>query len=359
MKRILSLLCCTALLLVIYPANIKAISATDRSAIVNAFDLIDLSAETVDTLHYLGLDYTVIKDFLSLQAHDIDMTGQPSVSSESNVVNYLPLEQHMQDSKSNALVQAATFDGNPPENAYVLAERMKYIVSTANQNFSNLSNDRYGDYLYYLYMSHYIDNVQYNPSSPNFDSILATYICADDLTVYNNYKNISVGGALYTSMKSGVLSLIDIHGAVTNIQDYLAQTQTLVDLLVNSALAAQELYDDREDFNQDFHLLIDAINKNYDSAESATALVQLIKAQNNFTNEDFMADIGKLIVFNAIRLITNTGIISGFIVGGVSIIMNYYYNIFTVATLAAMSASFNLRLGQRTFIYMGWDPRPN
>lgn len=75
-----------------------------------------------------------------------------------------------------------TTNRNPPVDADEQAERMVHVYHDAYALYGNQSN--VDKYIVYLYLSHYVDNPNYNRNSPNFDSIYADVLTSSDISAY-------------------------------------------------------------------------------------------------------------------------------------------------------------------------------
>ena len=102
---------------------------------------------------------------------------------------------------------------------YEQADRIAYIYSVAINKFSRLSPERFNRYIYYLYMSHYIDNERYTPNSPNFEYCISYILCEEDLAVYDNFARTQFGQGILDASTSAVSGILGVAGLADDLAD--------------------------------------------------------------------------------------------------------------------------------------------
>lgn len=255
------------------------------------------------------------------------------------------------------------FNGSPPASKKEQEERMEYITSV----YENEYGDSYpeGEYLAYLYTSHYTENAQYNHSNPqaSFRSLLPYIICSEDIIAYNQFfaraNNIKVmndfkaiGGALSAITADGLKKAAFVEGCGDIRKVVLHFTPQLKAKL-------EELYiTDEETVVTSLAQIAGLHNKNYEQARTDNELIQLIVDQTDIggyvnglveTFVDLISTCAKSVFFTS-------GV--GAIVGATWSLAEIMMETYQFASLYALAATLHGRQGDRVEIYAGIATRP-
>ncbi len=163
-------------------------------------------------------------------------------------------------------------DGNPPETPQEQNERFAYITNVALSRYGNVNN--FGQYVFYLYMSHYIDNPNYTKASPGFDNIYAYVITENDIRVYD----IFVQQSKMSIFANNVRNLYnDIGDAIDKFDKLIEVASEGKNISLNTADAILDLaeYDPSEAIEH-AKLIKTSLVNHYDTAESAEELLNAI-----------------------------------------------------------------------------------
>lgn len=338
---IVMIVSCTCLSVDIY-----AISSEEKNNYLNISDELAITGEIIDTLSYMGLDYKTITEMFSI-------SELPEGNIESFSLESTPLLTYKPEGLDYFIKYGSktrVFDGNIPTSATEQASRMEFVTRQAVKTYGHLSSSRFQDYVYYLYMSHYVDNEQYDPIRPNFDGILATYLCQDDINVYNRYLQMTYGNQFF----SGTKSILDTSQATLNGMDDLEDVRSYTRNIYN---VFEGLWSTGEFLKDDAPILLEVLTMKWSDANDRIDFINKVNEDNNFAS----------LSNDAVTTMTNAFIqfalgISGLqvipYITGVGVMLDYYSNLFTIASLAALSYSWSGRIAVRTAIYVGMTPRP-
>jgi hypothetical protein len=253
------------------------------------------------------------------------------------------------------------YDGNPPHSAAEQADRMAYLWNVYKTYYSAPKYNP-NPYLVYLYISHYTENINYDRTAPtpNFDQVFAHVISTNDINAFNNF----IQGSGYASIAAGisnagtVYSLVD---AVTNGVDILTgeiyDANEELEAGVNAVrtLATTE-YGDLVD-----EILLDvaqAFSDDFSNSDDPETLIENMNQQLEHHNG--IEGITEAYVGVMQDMLINTAFMSvgpGFI-DGVFAAAELYGSSISVAHLAVLYSSYNIRQTDRLMIHYGLRPWP-
>lgn len=240
-------------------------------------------------------------------------------------------------------------DGNPPETPQEQNERLAYVTSVALSRYGNVSN--FGQYVFYLYMSHYIDNPNYTKANPGFNSIYAYVITEDDIRAYDSF----VQQSRISIFSNNVRNLYDdITEAKEKLDELVEVASAGKDISLNTADAIQDLveYDPSKAVEHAKMLKTSLIN-HYDTVESVGELLNAI--YDDLEPADVSHEYVDACVFGIIGLIAGTTSLFSF---GLSISLCYfdfYMNLYDRARLVALHTTLSGRIAGRVdFLIWGY-----
>lgn len=257
-------------------------------------------------------------------------------------------------------------DGSPPADPQEQTERMDYIRSVFEKEYSA---DRYqpiiGQYLAYLYTSHYTENGTYNRQdpTPSFRKLLPNIISGEDITEYNAFfercednqvlNNFNaIGKAVYDVCDKGILEaaviegLGDIKNTVVGFNDDIRQK-----------FAEQGITEEKtvltaiEDLTKKYIL-------HYNAADTETGLVDLIvdTTDGGEALRGIVESYVQLFSLCSVSIYFNP--VVGSLVGATWLIANIMGNAITRINLLSLATTLSSRVGYRLEVYAGLEPRP-
>lgn len=239
-----------------------------------------------------------------------------------------------------------TTNGNPPVDADEQAERMVHVYHDAYALYGNQSN--VDKYIVYLYLSHYVDNPNYNRNSPNFDSIYADVLTSSDISAYESFISNTKFSGIANDVKnfaSAVYEIQSLTDAPTTLSD-IGDTGRVVTLnTVNLVKDLSGLPNDLTNINT---LIYNVIHDNYSSGASAETIIQTTNdSLGSEQVETVVEDYIDLCVTGFLAVLATTPPLVGF---GISMTVFYYdfcSSILNKARLAALQYSYSSRVALR------------
>lgn len=353
MRKIISSLL-TVTLLFACCTPIRALNRQDLNENLDKISEISgITAEIIDMLNYYGIDSEQINKLYALE-----QKGQEYFDVEIETSDTLSdLPDDYQAYRVQPKIQTRIFDGNLPQDSYEQAERMDYILRVATENYSHLSQKRFNDYIYYLYMSHYVDNEYYEKNSPNFNSIYASIISKPDVEVYDSYLNAAMGKAFYESLVGIGDILYTGAGVINDTLDAVKTSQKNVRHWLNKVSIMKETVGLFEEFKEVSKRVIDLYTIHYDEATSASAMIDIINTEAEWTlDEEYLKNFTLDLIF---ALTCSINPLVGILIAEVSAVMTLYVNVFTTYTLAMLGYSWSGRQAERLWIELGFGQRPD
>lgn len=209
-KRILSIVMALCLIVIqsvnVNAANSNQISEEQLDNILKGMDSIVLQLES------LGLNDSEINEIFQLSAREDDFYNVTQVDTIPFDGNFVMEEA--ESSFDYEIVPYADYDGNLPETNAVQQQRIQNIYGVALKYFqsdyyegSSVNGKDFGNYLTYLYLSHYIDGPGRAPTSNDLPYIISS----SDIGAYeqfltsaklSNWANAlaGLGSALYSDI---------------------------------------------------------------------------------------------------------------------------------------------------------------
>lgn len=211
------------LVVIILTANYPLAAFADDATTLTAAQLgnmIDGMESITTQLKDMGLSEEDIKELLEVPSRESSF-----YSSSNEVVPYSGqfIAETKNEGNAEDIMLFSSYDGNPPSSASVQRERIENIFLVAPQNYktdyyqgsSNTATD-FGEYLKYLYVSHYIDGPGRAPNDRDMPYIIST----QDIQVYENFLDVANMASLFSgiaSLGAAVWGSIDYATAINNI----------------------------------------------------------------------------------------------------------------------------------------------
>ena len=339
-------LCFSYLITPIYASD-ERINPKDISEILNeatiagkAWESIGFKAEDIAELTRMKRNEKLMSTFNS-EEYEAFLDNQVNMS-EEEMTEYL-------FSEDGSAYEPYVYDhkGNPPESTEEQIERIEYVTNVALKKYGNLYNtEKFNKYVFYLYMSHYIDNPNYKRSNPGFSHIYADVITESDILAYEKFvaesKFVMFADNLVNlvnSVKSNVSNIKTIKNDISNIK----KKSKKIAWAVYGILKSKPIkYPERA------KLLITSLKKHYESKESVT---ELIEAIHQDFERDGINDIGKnyieLCANGLLSLIAETFTPFGFSLSVGLFAFNQFLNLYDEAKLVALHYSLSARKADR------------
>lgn len=290
LKRIFGIF--LSLLLIAANSGVAYAAGSDED---NEVSIYGAAAEMAEVFEKIGIDNATLIDFMNLTPKDPSfytrqIPNQQSFQFENDEefwgessAKFIPLHINTEDTQT---LSNGEFNGSPPASKKEQKERMEYITKVFENEYGVSYPE--GEYLAYLYTSHYTENAQYDHNNPqvSFRSLLPYIICSEDIVAYNQFfaraNNIKVmndfkaiGGALSTITADGVKKAAFIEGCGDIRKAVLHFTPQLKEKL-------EELYiTDEETVVTSLAQIAGLYNKNYEQAQTDNELIQLIVDQTD------------------------------------------------------------------------------
>lgn len=232
-------------------------------------------------------------------------------------------------------------DGNPPETSQEPIERLKYVTQVAIDRYGN--SDKFANYVFYLYMSHYIDNPNYTKENPKFGNIYAHVIIDDDIRAYDTFVAQSRFSMFSTNLINFVNEMQDVAEIMGDVKSVIKSKQIVA---TNTADAVRDLAEfDYESAQQRASLIATSFKNHYESEESVANLLDAMYADLEPENIDNLYI--KTCVLGIAGMFTPITSLFGV---GLSISLcyyNFYMNLYDRATLVALHTSLSGRMAGR------------
>ena len=235
-------------------------------------------------------------------------------------------------------------NGNPPESEAEQVERIVHVINVAQKKYSGLyTTEKFNRYVFYLYMSHYIDNPNYKKSNPGFSDIYADVITKSDVLAYDAFvaqSNVSMFADNLVNMIGAIKTNVDgINTVKKNILDIKEKSDAI-------AKAAQDIYQaSKIEYFEKAHLITVAFKKHYASKGSVNELISAI--HKDLERKDIPVEYMKLCVNGILDVIVGTFTPFGFSLSVGLVVFNQYMNLYDDAKLAALHYSLSARKADR------------
>ena len=245
-----------------------------------------------------------------------------------------------EDSESEILIQSdekssAYANGNPTKDAEEQKERISHAYSDAYTLYGD--KDNVEDYVVYLYLSHYVDNPDYNKDNPNFEAIYADVITSADVAAYDNFikgsqfsKNVDdvvhFCEGIYDIKSTGE----DVVGAIKDIfsngklltKNTVSAWRDIWQLLHDKKL--KDLPDKCEEYYREANVTItDVLIKKYEEGASTEAIINEINETlgDEYDSDDMIYDYVDVCVTGLLGVLSTTPSLLGF---GISMTVYWY-----------------------------------
>lgn len=310
----------------------------DTELLKTALDDITIAGEAWESIGFSSED---IAELTQLERKDASF-----YEGYTEQIAALSVETEQTRSLENELLNQAhavpyAQDGNPPESAQEQNERLAYVTNVALSRYGNKSN--FGQYIYYLYMSHYIDNPNYTKDNPGFNSIYAYIITQNDITVYDLFASESK----MSIFANNVRNLYDDLGeAKEKLEEFKELAKTGKDISVNTADTVQDLLEyDPQVAIEHAKLIKTSLVNHYDTAESVSELLTAI--HDDLRPAEVSEEFTNACVTGIMGLLATTTPLFSF---GLSVSLCYfdlYMNLYDRARLVALHTTLSGRIADR------------
>lgn len=310
----------------------------------------------------VGFTSDQIKDVLSLKRNEnieiasaselrtlgVEMEGdEPIVSSLSEETEEtIKFEEQLQNSISNASGARAA-NGNPPEDAQEQAERIKYVYQDFYQLYAGQQVSP--RYIAYLYLSHYVDNPNYDRTSPNFDAIYADVLTSEDISAYDNFINGTIFQGLSNDIVHFSNAAYDLMSISADAPEKLSNAfeKGRVISLNTVATALSDFCSSIEDLKDINKAIIDGMQKKYSTAANADQIIDTITKSIEDPVKDATRNYIVLCVTGLVSVLTATPALAGLSISLSVFYYDVYSSLMNRARLAALQYSYHGRLALR------------
>lgn len=332
---------------------------------VYASDTLMISQEQLG-LMFDGVESIVVQlEELGLSKQDISELFQISPR-EDSFYQQTPTEEIPYTGSFAAEVSTSDYDGNAPDSDTVQKERIKNIYGVALQYYdtkyyqgSKSSGQDFGNYLTYLYLSHYIDAPRRAPTANDLPYI----ITRDDVYAYDQFlRNANSSNLMngFADLGAALYSSFDFFSSLTAIS-------TVDGTIRKGALDAKSAVDNMEDTASAIETIVSLVTDNlvmkYGTAVNSKELTDdtLEYVESKLSALDFYKDYQKNLLDKVTGIMTSTliGVVSssipliGTIVSLVPLFVYEYTGLIQLAVLVSLHYTFSLRYAYRFAISIG------
>ncbi len=348
-----------------------------QSMNVNAASNAGLSPEQLNTL-LDGMESIILQlEELGLNDREISELFQFTPREDSfykiTQVNTIPyrgnfsMEQSDSGIDYNSVATYGSYNGNPPSSNAVQRQRIENIYGVALRNFhsdfyqgENEDGEDFGNYLTYLYLSHYIDG----PGRAPTENDLPYIISSDDIRAYNTFlssANLSSWATALASLGSATYSNIDY---TTNLNAINTVDQTLSISKKDIVMAGVNGYNTKGAVESIAPLIKAYFDEHYYTASNDEELTQetfyYVSSQLEALNfyKDYDKNITKtitdLLITTFISVICSSVSLMGLCVSVIPLYVYEATGLIQTAVLVSLQYSFSGRYAVRTGIYLGF-----
>ena len=260
-----------------------------------------------------------------------------------------------------------SYDGNPPSSNEIQKQRIQSIYAVALQYFHsdfyqgpNKNGEDFGNYLTYLYLSHYIDG----PGRAPVASDLPYIISRDDVQAYDqflSYAKLSNWATQLANFGSAAYSNFDYF---TNLNAINTVDQLLFDATDDMAMAAVNGYNTSGAIVSIAPLIKSFFDENYYTASTDEQLTQetfkYVSSQlyaldfyKNF-DKNITDTITNLLITTFISVLCSSVSLMGLLVSVIPLYVYEVTGLIQAAVLVNLQYSFSGRHAVRTGIYIGF-----
>lgn len=363
-KRIFSVFVAICLVMVqsmnVNAANSEGLSIEQLNTIFDGMDSIMLQ------LKDLGLNDREINELFQFTPREDSFYKVTQVSTVPYMGSFV-MKCPNEDVNYSSVTTYGSYNGNPPSTNEVQRQRVENIYSVALQYFhsdfyqgEDKTGEDFGNYLTYLYLSHYIDG----PGRAPTENDLPYIISSDDIRAYNTFltsAKLSSWATALAGLGSAVYSDIDY---ATNLNAINTVDQTLSISKKDIVMAGVNGYNTKGAVESIAPLIKAFFDEHYYTASNDEELTQetfhyvssQLEALNFYENFDknITKTITDLLITTFISVICSSVSLMGLFV---SVIPLYVYNatgLIQTAVLVSLQYSFSGRYAVRTGIYLGF-----
>lgn len=279
----------------------------------------------------------------------------------------LQLMYEMVELQNTAQIDLYDYDGNPPADQTEQNNRLRNIYSVARNNPSRYyagtvrDAEEFGNYIAYLYISHYIDGPGRAPTANDLPYIISS----SDITAYRTFLNSANLMSLFSalvSFGSACYADYDYTRTVGNISNINSELLDGIALLYAAGNGVYDLESTKNAFVLICEKVIWYCNENYTKGvnldDFQEDLDKYVKAElsaldfyENF-DENFVATLIGIAVSVTWSIITNSLSIMGIFIAALPLFAYAFASLVETAVLVNLGYSFSGRYAIRTGIYL-------
>lgn len=254
------------------------------------------------------------------------------------------LEDELADKSDIGInVNTRATNGNPPLNSSDQTSRIIHVYNDAYSLYKDKSN--VNNYIVYLYLSHYVDNPNYNRNSPNFDSIYADVITSSDISAYNTF----IKNTKFTTISNDIVHFFDgVNGIASTGADAVEFASNGKNIAVNTVNLVRDIQDLPDNIDDVNTAIYDVVTKRYSSGFSADEMIDEInKTLDDSENEEIINEYASICVTGMLSMLASTIPVIGMSVSMTVFYYDCYSSIINRARLAALQYSYSTRVTLR------------
>lgn len=360
-RKVLSVLMSICLIVI---QSVNVFAAEDKVSDEQLAAIMDGVNSIVAQFESLGLNDSEISEIFQLSPRE-------SSFYETTAVEVIPysgefvVENASSEEGVPAVMASSSYNGNPPSSNEDQKQRIKNIYGVALKYFNSnyyegpsANGTDFGNYLTYLYLSHYIDGPGRIPTSSDLPYIVSK----SDISAYNQFlvnAKLSNWANAVAGMGSALYSDFDYATSINAINTVdLTLKQGIDDII----MAGVNGYNTKDALATVAPLVKSYIVENHATASSDEELTQgtVDYVTSRLDDLDFYASYDKNITKTIVNIMATTTISAIFgsvsIIGlCVSVVPLYVYEVtglIGTAVLVNLQYTFSARLAVRTGIYL-------
>lgn len=353
LKKLLSLVLvvCLAILnpMAVYAQADVGITAQQLS------DLLSSTQEMIVNLQELGFTMDDIVDMLALSGNVKEQD--------------LQLLYNMVELDNTTPIALYDYDGNPPtsyqdqqqriQNIYGVA--MKYYDTRYYEGENSDDGEHFGQYLTYLYLSHYVDGPGRAPNANDLPYIISS----SDIVAYNTFLNSAKLNTLFsglTSLGIACYSGFDYTQTVGSISNINSEALDKIALLYAAGEGEYNMESVMGAFGEVRNVVLSYYKENYEEGMDEETLranrEEYVERQLNVLGiySDYDAELIAILkdIANSIiwSIITGTASVVSVFIAALPLFVYSFTTLVEVAVLVNLGYSFSGRLAVRTGIYL-------
>lgn len=345
--------------------NVYASTNTNTLPTTQQFgDILDGIESIVVQLEELGLSESDISELFQLSRREDSFYTQ---STEQMIPYDGSFEREFVDYASVGSYSTMSYSGNLPGSDTIQKQRIENIYSVALQYYNsnyyegNHNNGTdFGNYLTYLYLSHYIDGPGRAPTQNDLPFIIST----SDIRAYNTFLNSAHLSNWSTAMANIGATLYSNWEYISSINAINTVDQAIARGVDDSVMAGVNGYNTASTLTTVVPMIKTYIVGHYATASNEDELTQgtlnYVNGQLNALNyyekfdENITNTIVSIMITTFASVLCNSISLIGF---GVSLVPLFVYEctgLIQTAILVNLQYSFSGRYAIRTGIYLGF-----